>query len=199
MKDVTPAMASRSIWRGLAVVAIWAAASPASAISNDEALALCLSDLTANRGATGISDSRVIRSDREPAVYGTASFGGADPVEFRCLISGGAVSSVRYLVEDQSAGVDASGNRAKVWVEEQPDGSLGVVEAEPEEPAAEEGATDEETAEAPAEEEPLIKPQFQRPGEGSGLKRFSEQQQPEGDETAEAEDKPLFQKVPQSN
>ena len=97
------------------------------AMTDEEAIAVCTSEMVEAHSATAVSDLDVRRPEDSPYVYGTADFEDIKGITFRCDMFKGEVNDVEYLVKDPDY-VDAT-----KWVAERPRGAAVVT---PDKPAA---------------------------------------------------------------
>jgi hypothetical protein len=108
--------------RAVSVLALLVAGTAAQATTDDEAVALCTTDLVDTAGGQGIRNVVVRRDNGVPYVYGDIDLPDAPGVHFRCWVYHDAVRAIDYLVNDSNS---ASGQS---WTSDRPHGEapLGV-------------------------------------------------------------------------
>ena len=113
--------------RTLAAAALVVPAAPAAAAQDRPARVICLEEMAGERGARNIRDVRQRRIDGQAYIYGTADFGDAQAIRFRCQVRGSRLgrTAFRPVVDENQERPD--------WASEVP-GARG--EPEPDAPPA---------------------------------------------------------------
>lgn len=114
-----PGTRARTFLNAMAALCLAIIGSPLSAAtstSNDEAMALCKTEMMSGHSATDVDDLRVRRHDDVPFVYGTANFADIKSIHFRCKVFEEMVREVMYLVKDPEY-VDG-----RAWSKDRPHG-----------------------------------------------------------------------------
>jgi hypothetical protein len=102
----------------VSVLALLVAGAAARATTDDEAVALCRTDLVDTQGGQGIRNVEVLRHDGVPFVFGDIDFPDAPGLHFRCWVYHDAVRAIDYLVNDSNS---ASGQS---WTGDRPHGAV---------------------------------------------------------------------------